>query len=266
MSFTEHEVGQVAPQIDRTDVVAPKHLHFAVVAVISFLVPLAGLIMAIGYNKKVTKHNQQVGGPKASARNYWLVFGISAALAFMAVVAVNLSLSPRNATYIVVGTGPAAPSAQPSQAAPSVPVQAPDALPTNPVETGPIQPQAATPEGTIRAIEAYRIRAYETSDPTLLAYYFAVGTNPLNDATNRATAIRVKRVKIEHLVGRLSESVTKVEIVSATQTKIVANVTVRETIDGAISNSPLINTNYRFIGRTYAVIGGRWLETIPFNN
>jgi hypothetical protein len=250
MSFTEHEVGQVAPQTDPTDVVAPKHLHFAVVAVISFLVPLAGLIMAIGYNKKVTKHNQQVGGPKASALNYWLVFGISAALAFMAVVAVNLSLSPRNATYIVVGTGPAAPSAQPSQAAPSAPVQGPEAVATNPAATGPIQPVASSTKELIGKIEAYRSEAFLTSDLSTLDKYYPsrqdVGWQHDNIViTSGKTA------------GFISSTITGINLVSVSDTKIVANVTFADTYTVNGERKTFVRTD----PNTYEVINGRWFIT-----
>ena len=45
MSFTEHEVGSV-PSATKT-ASDPKHLNHLLVAVISFLVPPAGLIMAV---------------------------------------------------------------------------------------------------------------------------------------------------------------------------------------------------------------------------
>ena len=45
MSFTEHEVGSV-PSATTTNSEA-KHLNYLLVAVISFLVPPAGLIMAV---------------------------------------------------------------------------------------------------------------------------------------------------------------------------------------------------------------------------
>ena len=44
MSFTEHEEGSVPSSTKTTD---PKHLNYLLVAVISFIVPLAGLIMAV---------------------------------------------------------------------------------------------------------------------------------------------------------------------------------------------------------------------------
>lgn len=261
MSFTEQEVGSLPsatparPQFGGSALI----LSITGIVLLSIIGSPAGLAVGIVLLFINGRRYRMVGIIGTALSATIMVTTIAYfAIIFGAVV--------HNAAPPVATAAPAATVSVPQQPTPAVVPPTPDALPTNPVETGPIQPVASTPEGTIRAIEAYRIRAYETSDPTLLAYYFAVGTNPLNDATNRATAIRVKRVKIEHLVGRLSESVTKVEIVSATPTKMVANVTVRETIDGSISNSPLINTNYRFIGRTYAVIGGRWLEIIPFNN
>jgi len=252
MSFTEHEVGQVAPQNNPTDVVAPKHLNFAVVAVISFLVPLAGLIMAIGYNKKVTKHNQQVGGPKASALNYWLVFGISAALAFMAVVAVNLSLSPRNATYIVVGTGPAAPGVEPSQAAPSVAVQAPEPVATNPVETGQVQPVASTPQELIKRIETYRFQAFWQGNLSLLDSYYP--------SHNNTTWLHDRNViAAGKVTGNIYNTITAIKLISVTDTKIVAQVTLKttQTIDGKTSTS-LDNYPYP---NTYELINMRWYLT-----
>ena len=45
MGFTEHEVGS-APSTTKTNS-DPKHLNYLLVAVISFLVPPAGLIMAV---------------------------------------------------------------------------------------------------------------------------------------------------------------------------------------------------------------------------
>jgi len=44
MSFTEHEVGSVSSATKTNS--EPKHLNHLLVAVISFLVPPAGLIMA----------------------------------------------------------------------------------------------------------------------------------------------------------------------------------------------------------------------------
>jgi hypothetical protein len=45
MSFTEHEVGWV-PSATKTNS-DPKHLNYLLGAVISFFVPLVGLIMAV---------------------------------------------------------------------------------------------------------------------------------------------------------------------------------------------------------------------------
>lgn len=126
MSFTEHEVGQVAPQADPTAVEAPEHLHYLLVAIISFLVAPVGVILAIVYNQKVTRHNKQVGATKVSARNFWLTVAISAAIGITAAVATHLPQNnPANAPYIVVGTGPVAP-VQPAQEAPPAPSQAPE--------------------------------------------------------------------------------------------------------------------------------------------
>ncbi len=140
MSFTEHEVGPLPSETDGNAdppvFVAPKHLPYLLVAVISFLVPLAGLIMAVGYNKKVKRHNEQAGAPKISASNYWLAFGVSAALALAALAFVNLRQDNlNNATFTVVGTGPVAPTVQPSQEAPPAASQAPDTAASDLIST-----------------------------------------------------------------------------------------------------------------------------------
>ena len=248
---TQHEVGPMPSETVNADplvVVVPlKHLNLVLVGIISFLVPLAGLIMAVHYNKKVTAHNAQDGVAKISPRNYWLVVGISVALAFTAVVATHLpSNNLNNMTFTVVGTGPVAPSVQPSQAAPQV-------------TAGPIEPVASTPEGTIRAVEAYRIQAFMTGDPAPLANYFAVGNNAGNDRLYRQAIERVNSVRPGHFIGHMSLAVTKVVMVSVTPTKMVANVTVYETANGKVID------NFTYNWRTYVVVNGRWLESYARN-
>lgn len=173
MSFTEHEVGQVPAETDNVDpliVPAPKHLHYLLVAVISFLVAPAGIILAIVYNQKVTQHNRQVGATKVSAMNFWLTVAISAAIGITAAVATHLPQNnPANAPYIVIGAGPVAPGVQPSQAAPSVPVKTPDNAAAPVAATAPaatVSDSSSSPQGTgdtsVRVAAAKAILA----DPT----------------------------------------------------------------------------------------------------
>lgn len=132
----------------------------------------------------------------------------------------------------------------------------PAAAPVVPV--GPIEPVASSPEGTIRAIEAYRIKAYATGDPAPLVNYYAVGNNQQNDILYQVEIDRVNSLKTDNLVGHASVEVTKVEIVSATSAKMVANVTIKEAIDGRVTNTQTYHE------RVYIVVGNRWLESNSF--
>ena len=254
MSFTEQEVGQVPSDTPAQPPFGGSALILSIIGIVllSMIGSPAGLIVGIVLLFINGRRYRMVGiiGTALSATI------LATTIAYFAII---FSAVAHNVAAPVATAAPAATVSVPQQPTPAVVVPTPDALPTNPVETGPIQPVASTPEGTIRAIEAYRIKAFETGDPSLLAFYFAIGNNPGNDQLYLLDVRDITQINAKHLVGRVSLSVTKIEMVSVTATKMIANVTVHDVINGRVVDDATYNW------RTYLAVNGRWLEAAALN-
>jgi len=237
--------------VDPLVVAAPKRLNYLLVAVISFLVPPAGLIMAIGYAKKVAAHNKQIDANKVSARNYWLAFSVPTVIAIALLAYVNRpSNSLNNMTFTVVGTGPVAPSVQPTQAAPSVAAVAPEPVATNPVASGSVQPVASSTKELIGKIEAYRFDAFKTSDLSMLDKYYP---------NHQAVGWQYDRTSIvtHKNAGLISTAITSIDVYTVSSSKITALVTRKY----VFADSGKTTSEWDSSNNTYGFISGRWYLT-----
>ena len=249
MSLTEHEVGQVPSETPVQPPFGGSALILSIIGIVLLSMIGSPVGLAVGIVLLfINGHRYRMVGIIGTALSATIMV---TTIAYFAII---FGLVAHTAAAPVAATAPVATVSVPQPTTPAVVVPAPDALPTNPVETGPIQPVASTPEGTIRAVEAYRIQAFMTGDPAPLANYFAVSNNAGNDRLYRDSIERVNSVKPGGFIGHISLAVTKIVMVSATPTKIVANVTVYETANGKVID----NSTYNW--RTYEVMNGRWLE------
>ena len=247
MSLTEHEVGHVPSATPAQPPFGGSALILSIIGIVLLSMMGSPVGLAVGIVLLfINGHRYRIVGIVGTALSGTILVTTIAYFAIIFGVVAHTAAAP------VATTAPVATVSAPQPTTPAVVLPAPDALPTNPVETGPIQPVASTPEGTIRAVEAYRNQAYQTGDTAPLAYYFALGVSPKADLLYRLEAARVNTIKPDHLVGQASESVTKVEMISATPSMMVAHVTIKETVSGVVKTT----ITFRSV---YVVVGGRWL-------
>ena len=260
MSTTHNEVGPVPSEIDPATPATPvspapfkgSRKAWAIVGIVALSFPPLwpiGLVVGIVLLFVANRRFRTVG-----------IVGVSVGTVSMAITGMFyfllLHIVPMqlNSATSVVPVVPVTTASAPQQTTPPAVDPIPSISATNPVATGPVQPIAATPEDTIRAVEAYRIQAFMKADPSLLAYYFALGRNPGNDRLYVKTAERINKIKPEHLLGHLALSIPKIVMVKFTPTRMVANVTVHDTVDGVVYDGSTYNW------RVYEVVHGRWLE------
>lgn len=106
------------------------------------------------------------------------------------------------------------------------------------------QPVAPTPEATIRAVEAYAVKAYATGDLSAMDNYFASRQDPLYKNA-------YDYIVTQNQVGKDSWTITSLDLLSVTANKMVALITVQHTYN---QQDPQSGTSKS----TYSVIHGRW--------
>lgn len=240
MSTTQHKVGPVPSETDPVTPVLPlapapftgARKVWAIIGIVALSFPFWPIGLSLGVVLLFV-----------SGRRYRTVGIVGTAVSAASMVATALF-------YVVLLNALPTALNTASSVAPVVP-DTTVSVPQQPT-TGSIQPVASTPEELIKRIETYRFQAFWQGDLSLLDSYYPNH----NDGGWRHDRDVIVAGKV---TGNVYNTITGIKLISVTDTKIVAQVTLKttQTIDGKTST---YLDSYPY-PNTYGLINGRWYLT-----